>query len=271
MSMFTKLCIACLFALFTIMVVTAQTPMSFQAVSVKPNHSGEQNARISGQPGGQMTATNVPLRSLISAAYQVPDFQIVGGPSWVDSDRFDVTAKAAGDPNPQQFQLMLQSALAQRFKLRVHREIAEVPVYALVLAASDGKPGPHLGTSGIDCEELARANKPPPPLPATVASQNRPISVCSTRIGNGVLAARSTTMPRFATNLSAIVDRMVLDKTGLTGSFDIDLEWTPDPAGSGADPSLLVALHEQLALKLELARGPVEVLVIDSADQPTPD
>jgi len=86
-----------------------------------------------------------------------------------------------------------------------------------------------------------------------------------------VLAARATTMARFAVNLSAVVDRMVVDKTGLAGSFDIDLEWTPDPNLTGVDPSLLVALHEQLALQLDLDRGPVEQLVIDSAAPPTPD
>lgn len=272
----------CLFA----PAVLAQTPappptpaakVEFEAASVKPNKSGETNSRIGMSPGGRMNATNVTLRQLILSAYNLRPFQLTGGPGWLGSERFDIAATVghevrpeAGGP-PAEIIQMVKHLLADRFKLVAHIETKEMPVYHLVLARSDGKPGPQLTRSDIDCDALARAGTSPPPGPATAASQGRPIGACSQRIGGGMLAARSATMDRLARSFGGLVDRLVVDKTGLSGSFDVDLTWTPDPTADTTGPSIFTALQEQLGLKLEASRGPVEMLVIDSVERPIAD
>ena len=115
---------------------------AFEAATLRPNTSGYAGWRLQPQPGGRLTGTNVPAAALIRFAYNLPDFQISGGPGWLASDRFDVEAKAEGDPPIDQKRLMLRTLLAERFKLTVHTETRELPIYALVMARSDGRPGP---------------------------------------------------------------------------------------------------------------------------------
>jgi uncharacterized protein (TIGR03435 family) len=274
-----------------------QTPAadnpSFEVASVKPNESGDPRVMIGGGPGGRFNASNVPLRMLIRNAYQLQDSQLVGGPAWLATERFDIVAKAEGNPAPVPpgsvgpMQLMMRNLLADRFKLVVHRETREQPIYALVLARSDGKPGPQLRKSEIDCAAMAaargRVGGPPPGPPAP---GERP--QCGMRMGPGQLSGGGFPLSQLGTTLSQLVQRMVVDRTGLSGNFDIDLTWTPEPGqglppgppppGASAlppidpnGPSLFTALQEQLGLKLDSQRGPVEVLVIDSVEMPTPD
>lgn len=243
---------------------------SFEVASVKPNKSADRGMNMMSQPGGRMTATNITLQMLILNAYKIQSFQIAEGPDWIRSDRFDINAKADSDPTPEQRQLMLQSLLAERFKLAVHRETREMPVYALVLARADGKPGPQLRPSDIDCEELART-KTKPPLPVTGPGP-RPVAPCRMTLGgNGRLQAGALKIPNLVASLSSIVNRVVIDRTGLTGSFDLELQWSPEQSADTSGPSIFTALQEQLGLKLESTRGPVEVLVIDRVEQPSPD
>jgi len=226
--------------------VRAQAP-SYDVASVKPNKSGSQNSGTSTR-NGQLTATNVTLRAMIRNAYGLQDFQIVNGPGWVDSERFDIIAKAEGEPSPADRRLMMQGLLADRFKLASHRETKEMGVYNLVLARPDGKLG--AGLRRVDCA----------------------VSPCgSTNINNTVLRAQGRTIADFAQTLSSIVTRIVIEKTGLDGAFDIDLVWSRDQAIDTAQPSMFTALQEQLGLKLESSRGPVEVLVIDHVEPPSPD
>jgi uncharacterized protein (TIGR03435 family) len=178
-------------------------------------------------------------------------------------------------------QLMVQALLADRFKLVVHRETREMPTYALVLAREDERLGPQLKVSTVDCSPGARRGLPPPPPPGP---NERP--PCGMRMAPGSIMSGGTALSQLATTLSNSVGRMVVDKTGLTDRFDIDLKWTPDgmAAGGGlgipggapppvpvdtSGPSIFAALQEQLGLKLESERGPVEVLVIDSVEHPT--
>jgi uncharacterized protein (TIGR03435 family) len=285
--------------------LSAQTPgaagpgdqPTFEAASVKANKSGPGPIMIGFQPGGRFRATNVTLKMLIGAAYgtpqPLPDFQLVGGPRWMDSDRFDVIAKAAGDPPPgpngppPQMFLMIQSMLAERFHLKVHNETREMPIYALVLARSDGKLGPRITASTTDCAarmaEL-RARGGPPALPAP---GERP--PCGARMFPGNISAGAMTMTQIVNGLARMpgLNRTVVDRTGLTGSYDFDLTFTPDqmPQGRGDPPpgapalpaidpngpSLFTAVQEQLGLKLEPTRAPVNVLVIDNVEQPTDD
>jgi bla regulator protein blaR1 len=263
----------------------------FEVASVKRNASGSNFVQLGGDPGGRFTATNVPLRLLIRQAYQLQDSQVVGGPNWINTDRFNIIAKApgplalpapGGSPGP--FQLMLRALLADRFKLAVHTENRELPMYALTLARRDGKTGSQLRPAAVDCAATfaARARGGAPPT----APQPGERPPCGLRLGPGNLSGGGVTMAQLSTTLSQFVQRVVVDQTGLTGAFDLDLTWTPDqlPQGRGEPPpgvqlppidpngpSIFTAVQEQLGLKLDSQRGPVEVLVIDRVEQPTED
>jgi len=240
-------------------------PATFDVASVKPHTSGESMTMVA-QPGGRLVATNVPLRFVIRTAYQIQDDQISGEPAWVNSERFDIVAKSnAADPL-QRLVPMLQSLLADRFKLVVHRDTKELPVFALSLARRDGALGPKLRPTmcpDVDVD-LAR------PQPCTNVST-----------GRGELRLRGAPFGQFLPYLAPYVNRVIVDRTGLTARYDIDLNWTPDrlpqavaPDAPLADPnavSIFTAIQEQLGLKLEPARAPIEVLVIDRVERPTPD
>jgi uncharacterized protein (TIGR03435 family) len=272
----------------------AQTPdgprPSFEVATVKVNASGDMASRIGLQPGGRLNVTNVPLRGLIRQAYALQDFQVVGGPDWLPSTRFDIVAKAASEPpiNPPgtvgPMQLMLQSLLAERFNLAVHRETREMSVYALVMARSDHRLGPQLKPASVDCQammEAARARGGP--LQPPQGPGGRP--ACGMRVAPGQLMGGGFPLSQLATTLSQFSQRIVVDRTGLEGNFDIDLKWTPDqmpqlaPVARPADlppiysngPDLFTAGQEQLWRKLESIKAPIDVLVIDKVEMPTPD
>jgi uncharacterized protein (TIGR03435 family) len=268
-------------------VLTAQTPASpaFDAASVKPNKSGNSQKGIGPEPGGRFSAINVSLQELIPFAYGIAQLsantRVVGGPEWVSSDRFDIVAKAQGAPSPGQMRTMVRALLADRFKLSAHNELREIPVYALVMARGDKAFGPELRRSPIDCAALyavARAT-PQPPADVQAAIQNS----CSKRFRPGNVTGGGWTMGGFANTLEPFVSRIVVDKTGLEGDFDVTLEWTPESVPAASDnlpqpnspitdlPSIFTALQEQLGLKLESTTGPVDVLVIDHVEHPTAD
>jgi uncharacterized protein (TIGR03435 family) len=274
--------------------IVAQTPTAapqFEVASVKANKSGPGPQRIGIQPGGRFTATNIPVRDLISIAYGQPqplaNFQIIGGPGWIASDRFDISAKAEGDlPSgaagpPTQMFLMLRGLLADRFKLVAHEETRDQPIYALRLDRADGKLGPNLHPATVDCAALRGANRGgPPPAPPPPGQ----VPPCGMMMGPGRIMSGGMPMENLATSLSRLVSRVVVDRTGLTGGYEATLEFTPDqsqlppgglppgvPAPPVDGPSLFTALKEQLGLKLDSDHAPVRVLVIDSIEPPTPD
>jgi uncharacterized protein (TIGR03435 family) len=253
--------------------------LQFEVATVKPNKSGDQNSRLGLQPGGRVVATNLPLRALIRNVYDVQAYQIVGGADWIEHERFDFEARAdreyppsTGGP-PLQLIAMMRNLLADRFKLVVHRETREMPVYALELARPDGTLGPRMRRVEVDCAaEMAKemayraANKG---APTPRAPDQRP--PCSMRVSPGRLSAGSASLAQLVRSLPQFVGRTVVDRTGLSGVFDIDLEWTPEQTAETTGPSLFTAVQEQLGLKLEGARGPVAVLVIDHIERPAPD
>jgi len=261
-------------------ILSAQQPSlvpSFEVASVKPNTSGRILTTVDPQPG-RLTITNIRLRVLIQNAYQLQSVQIVGGPDWIADERFDIVAKLADDsaPRPGAYSLMLQSLLAERFKLRVHTEQRDLPIYVLATANKDGKLGAKLRRSAIDCTAFAART------PASAPSNaDRPF--CAVRVGPGSLTAGAIPLSQLAMTLQPLVQRVVVDRTGLDGNFDIDLSWAPEqlqrgqpspnaPLSSPIDPngpSIFTAVQEELGLKLEAARGPVDVLVIDHVDHPT--
>jgi uncharacterized protein (TIGR03435 family) len=263
----------------------AQAPAAtaFEVASVRPNKGGDGRVMLQIQPGGRFNATNVPLRMLLRQAFNVQEFQIVGGPDWVGSDRFDVVAKAPeGEFNADLMRPMLRSLLAERFKLVAHNETREMPIYALVKARPDGKLGPNLSPAAVDCAAVMRGRRGgPPPAPPQPGQKME----CGFMIGFGRMNAGGMPMSNLAQSLSPQVGRIVLDRTELPGNYDFELTYSPEGLGSGFPgggppllnggpppvdpnmPNLFTALQEQLGLKLDSQRGPVEVVVIDSVSQ----
>ncbi len=259
----------------------------FEVASVKPNQSGNAKAGIQTLPNGRFVAENVTLRGLITYAYRLQPAQLEGGPNWLDSARFDIVAK--GDPEsttqfdadrrnvPSRAQAMLQSLLAERFKLETRVEARELPIYALVRARPDRKLGPSLRPSTADCGDPSALRNAP-----TVSE--RPM--CGIRMGGGAgtIVAGGASMSQVANTLTVWVGRIVVDRTELAGAYDFTLTWTPDQLPQGFDkkvaaggiapadpngPSIFTAIQEQLGLKLDSRKGPVDVLIITRAERPT--
>jgi uncharacterized protein (TIGR03435 family) len=274
-----------------------QKAPAFEVASVKPNTSGENRIMIGIQPGGGFRAIGAPLRELIGLAYGIPQpltSFMVGGPNWIDTDHFDIIAKADHDWQanangpPADFPPMIQTLLADRFKLTVHHDRREMPIYALVAARADGVLGVQLHISTTDCAAVTAAARARGTVPAPPPPGER--SPCGMRMFPGALAGGATSMTQLANAIGRFVGRTVVDRSGLTGVYDLDLKWTPEnlpqrAAGTSPDqpitingisidpngPSIFTALQEQLGLKLESTKGPVDVLVIDHVERPTPD
>ena len=285
--------------------VSAQTPArdadrrpTFEVASVKRNVTGNPPTSIRSTTG-RFTATNAPLMLLLSSAYRLAPYQYAGLPSWADSERFDIAATAPG-ATADKIAVMLQALLADRFKVVARMETRDAPIYAIVIARPDRRLGPQITRSSTDCtavlaerQAAARARGPGPvPVPSVTPGQ-RPVcgiraTTRQTSSGGVVLGytAGSITMARFAEILSTALQfrRQVVDRTALEGAFDFDLEYARErpptvpaagvPAAAAPiddGPSIFTALEEQLGLKLEASRGPVDFLVIDSVEKPTND
>jgi uncharacterized protein (TIGR03435 family) len=262
-------------------------PLAFETASVKPNKSGEEERFIRIDPrGGSLTVTNLQLRELITFAYQIQRFQLEGGPDWIASDRFDILAKPEREvpgtgaffSGQEPLRMMLRTLLADRFKLAMHKETKELPIFELVLARQDGKLGPQLRPAAADCAARAAAAKagtPPPAEPGPPGPGSCGITMNPVRVAGG-----GVTLAMLAGLLEGPAQRVVIDRTGLRGNWDLEVNYTPDqsqvppgvelpPSIDRNGPSLFTALEEQLGLKLRPARGPVEVLVIDNVEPPS--
>lgn len=261
-------------------------PVAFEAASVKPNKSGETNGMLRRQPGGRMNAVNMPLRQLIGYAYQTTGLTLVGGPAWVATARYDIVAKIEGDPpplppgsGPDQMMLAMRTLLAERFKLKVHRETRDMDAYALVLARPGGVPGPKLKATTQDCSPDALRGRGAAPAPSPTPSGG---VLCGASMSGGRLQIGGMPIAVLLGPLGGMVGRSVVDRTGLTGMWDGELTFAPDagrgvppgadpPAADPGAPSIFTALQEQFGLKLETTKAPIEVVVIDSVDEPIPD
>jgi uncharacterized protein (TIGR03435 family) len=247
----------------------------FEVASIKLNKSNDGRMMIMPARGGRFTATNVPLQLLITIAYRIKDFQLSGAPPWLNSERYDVEAKAEGDPGFDATLPMLQTLLEDRFQFKFHRETKELPVYALVVAKA-GK----LHQAGGECGPRPDS-PPPPPEPGKL-----PSPPCGGFFGfPGRLSGQKVGITELIDPLSRFTGRVVLYKTNLTGKYDINLDYTPDqaefqsllggapsmplPPSDPNGPSLVTALQEQLGLKLESQKGPVEMIVIDHIERPS--
>jgi len=258
----------------------------FEVASVNPHRPDDDLLFAHWYDEGRFTATG-SLHMLIRLAYGLQDSQLTGGPDWTDSDLYDIIATTDGAPRPDIMRLMLRELLAERFMLRLGVEMRERPIYALSMAKRDAAPGPQLRPAAVDCDALFAAARPGrgSALPPTPTGERPP---CGIQLAPGTLTAGGMTMAVLANHLSMWVDRIVTDRTGLQGRFDLSLKWLPDrmpeatasvvtsdlaPLGAldPSAPSIFTALQEQLGLRLEALRGPAEVHVVERVERPTVD
>jgi uncharacterized protein (TIGR03435 family) len=234
---------------------------SFEVATIKRTPPGTQGGGLGPDRGGRFTVHNSTLGGLLRFAWGLNQHQVENEPAWLETDRFDIVAKAdmAGAPNMAQQRIMLQKLLADRLNLRFHLEKKDGTVFALTVQSS----GPKLTPNASD---------PNGPSPAGITQQP----------GHRHLTVTNVSMETFASGLQGLVDRPVIDRTGLSGRFDIKLDWTPDqfqapglgppapaPDADTSFPDLFIALREQLGLKLESTKAPVEILVIDHVERPS--
>jgi len=257
----------------------ASTPAgrpAFEVSSVRRNVSGG-GSTITSRPGGVFVARGASLQFLILWAYGVRDDQLLGGPDWIRTDRFDIEAQAGAEVSGEVRSIMVRTLMEDRFGLALNREQRERDVYVLTRARSDGRLGPNLLPMDSDCEARRKAGEPVTPLQPRPAFE-RGATPAGTSRSMGTCAPVSV----IATMLQRMLTTTVLDKTGLDGRWDYVLSYAsgglPGSRSTGAGtelppgdapPSLFIALQEQFGLKLERQRGMVEVLAITSVHPPT--
>jgi uncharacterized protein (TIGR03435 family) len=267
--------------------------MEFEVASVKPNKSDAPATannplgpgNVYSPYGGFFQATNFPLYTYILFAYKImgnqEQFLRTQMPAWVMTDRFDIQARAEGNPDKDQMRLMMRSLLADRFKLGIHYETRQVPVFAVVMMKA-GKTGPTLQSHPADypCSTVPQASQSrnADPFPALCSGL---FPLPPTAPGRLRVGARNVTMEFIANQLSAVgrLERPVIDRTGLGGNFDFALEWVPErPAAQPAvtdlqpdpsGPTFLEAITDQLGLKLESQKGPAQLLILDHVEHPS--
>jgi uncharacterized protein (TIGR03435 family) len=270
---------------------TVATTPAFDVVSIKRNTAGVLSSGQTQRPDGGVTMTYVPSGVLISRAYpgHAP-IDMIGLPGWAMSEYYDVSATASlTRPTAEDRAAMMRGMMADRFKLIVHTEMRDVPVYDLVLARSDGPRGPGVEPSEVDCAARAAAQRaaveaaiaagtppPPPPQPMPPAERNGAMPVCSLFL-NGDRIEGETTIANLVVLLRQAAGRLVVDKTGVTKTYRLRVEFDrmagqrgPEAVGSpSAAPSVFTAVQEQLGLKLESSKASRETLVVDRIERPT--
>lgn len=267
---------------------------TFGVASIKPGDPASRGGGIRRLPGGRVNVINMTARSIITYAYQLNSFEFIGGPAWLDTDRFDISAKLEGNPGivlPGQgkldpLQLALRALLVERFHLRLHTESRETDAYALVML-KPGTLGPALKRSSSDCKAMAeQARQGTLPRPAT--SSPGGTFPCNMAGSIGVIRFDGFDMALAARTLSNFAGRPVVDRTGLSGNWQFVLTFLADSRGQAGSadaesraiaagspdpdaPSLFTAVQEQLGLKLQPTKAPVDVMVVDQIEHPTLD
>jgi len=239
--------------LICVIAATVQVPgasqLSFEVASIRPNNSENRSSDFSTNATGRFSAINVTVKSLLITAYKLQEHQLVGGPPWLGTDRYDIVAKPEDKASADEVLEMIKTLLAERFKLKLHHETRELPVYALLV----GKNGSKMKASSTGDDNHNADTR------------------------RGVMTGQNLSLEMFVIILSNQLDRPVVDKTGLAGNFDLQLEWSPEASRPSAEavgtvpsgPSIFTAIQEQLRLRLEATKGPVEVIVIDSVEKPS--
>jgi uncharacterized protein (TIGR03435 family) len=277
----------------------------FEAASIKSADPSSPGSRMMMMPG-RVEADNVPVRLLLRPALRVQDYQIVGLPDWVGSERYTIVAKAPDGAPQNAMPVMLANLLKERFKFATHSETREMQIFNLVVARQDGKLGSGLKVTSPECQTdiQSRRGGPPPagpggpggaargpataPPPPPPLDFNAPIPCGMMRVGPGLANASGQPIAQVVQFLAQFTGRPVYDKTGLTGMYDFNLKWALEPGGGagpfgapppGAQPppvdpdapNIYTAVQEQLGLKLESAKGPVDVIVVDRIERPSLD
>ena len=236
------------------------TVLAFDVVSIK-SLDGMARSRLPGarQSQGRFARAAATLRQLIQYAYDVQPLQVTGGPAWVSTSRFQVDARTERTTTPAQMRAMVRQMLAERFALKVHTDVRERPIYRMVMAREDGKLGPSIYR--VDDGECGGSSPQPCDL-----------STWSGGLMSSGMGLHQLAVALFNTSQTSGVDRPVVDQTGLEGMFGFTLMFSTFSAAPNVsgNPSIFTAIREQLGLKLEPGRGPVELLVIDSVEKPTP-
>jgi uncharacterized protein (TIGR03435 family) len=268
-------------------ILRAQPPTStapaFEVASVKLNTSSNPRGAISGPTPGRFTMSGVPLLFIVNYAYPVLGYQLVGMPDWAGTTNYDVNATypLGVQPDEPTARQMVQTLLEQRFGLKVHHEMRSLASYALVIARKDGALGPQVTRSDVDCKTwLADKRSVFGAGSASTVAPGGKRSACTMMASRRYIAAGTQTMTQLATTLGALVGRPVIDRTGLSGTFDMDLQWAPSmemaapgttTTANGDGPSIFSALQEQLGLRLDSTTASFDVLVIDHVERPTED
>jgi uncharacterized protein (TIGR03435 family) len=250
--------------------VAASARPQFEVAAIKLDTSGSKGGNIGVAPGGRFRVDNVPVRFMIRFAYGVQDFQVSGGPSWMNTDNYDVDAKDPDDVPFQQVRPLLQTMLEDRFKLVIHHETKDVPIFELVPAKGGVKIAASTNGRCVipDPKNLPKPGEPLPHFCGNIGM--RP----------NLIEAWDVPMERFVATLSNVLGRTVVDKTGVTGKIDVHLEFTPDEISAGqqaeaaaaadlSKPSIFLALQEQLGLKVQGTKAPGDLLVIDHLERPS--
>jgi uncharacterized protein (TIGR03435 family) len=268
------------FVLVPGMVVTAAQNQTskFEVASVKPAARDDLGSEINTRPGGQLIVTNMPLSAMIMYAWEVKRSQVSGITGWIGSQAYDVVAKPDQPRTESEIKSMLKALLADRFGLVIHRETAEQTVYALTVA-KPGKTGPGLVEyQQGSCPDFDATKPRAPSEPGKL-----PTVYCGNFFrGRSWMKGAAVPLANLVDGLSPVVGGTVIDETGLSGKYNISLEWTPAPTASvpplsdapnapppeSTGPTIFTALQEQLGLKLQSRKGLVQLLVIDHAEKP---
>jgi len=279
MRLLARVCaLACLVAIAAVgLVAQSAAPAISAVVSVTPSDTAR--VRRDAPVTDRFDWFDVTLAMLIRDAYGLFDSQVIGGPDWMRSKRWDVSAKAAALA-PNDARELVRRLVEDRFALKAHTETREVPIYNLVLARSDKTLGPRIKPATVDCTPFLTGKRPMQESPRDPDNRFGLCSVGGAFTPAGLLTPRLNGRPLtgLIQHLEEAMERRVIDRTGLKGNYDIELSYLDqslaDPSLPAAQalrgPSLFAALQEQLGMKLEAGRGPVEVLVVDSASAPTP-
>lgn len=245
----------------------AQAPAAeprFEVASIRRNTSPAQGGTGSRlQPGGNYTAANLTLQQLIAIAYDIPIARVLEGPDWIAGDRYDIAARADGNPPPSDAARLVRSLLRDRFRLTVREEMREYPVYALVRARPDGSIGPRLWTSEGDCADRRTTGGGPIDLAARPVCRAPLIAEKDVSI----FLAGDVPMSTVAQVLTRAGGRPVVDQTGLSGRFDVSLEWASRPDVEGVP--IFTAVQEQLGLRLQSTTAQLPVVIVTRAERPT--
>jgi len=260
-------------AAFALLSIAAASAQKFDVASVKPLPTSAGLFTMNGGPGtadpARISFHNVPLRRVLLEAYPVRNYQLIG-PDWLNSLRYDIDATIPPGTTKAQFQAMLQNLLVARFQMVVRRESREMPVYALLVAKAGLKVRESaLAATGTPPDQLAVVQKAEGKDGFPVVSMRSPGVVIETINGRARVTAKDVSMAKFTDFLTGQAGRPVLDKTGLTGVYTFELYFTPESAISSdsPEPAIYGALEQQLGLRLEARKEPVEMLVIDRAEK----